>query len=122
MGFCDVGNPNKEVCDRRRQTDAKDSNDTLNQVRRKITLPNRCQNGPKSKPGESLGLLRGVSSPQGPCEAPVWQLLGGSWRILGASWVAPGPFWAPGWGVQGRLEGSLEASWVKFNAKTEPSW
>ena len=36
------------------------------------------------------------------------QLLGGSWRILGVSWVAPGLSWAPGWGVQGRLEGSLE--------------
>ena len=50
------------------------------------------------------------------------QLLGGSWRILGACWVAPGPSWAPGWGVRGRLEGSLEASWGKFNAKMEPSW
>ena len=36
------------------------------------------------------------------------QLFGGSWRILGVSWVAPGLSWAPGWGVQGRLEGSLE--------------
>ena len=50
------------------------------------------------------------------------QLLDGSWRILGASWVVPGPFWAPGWGVQGRLEGSLEASWGRFNAEMEPSW
>ena len=50
------------------------------------------------------------------------QLLGGSWRILGACWVAPGPSWAAGWGVQGRLEGSLEASWGKLDAKMEPSW
>ena len=50
------------------------------------------------------------------------QLLGGSWRILGACWVAPGSSWALGWGVQGRLEGSLEASWGKLNAKMEPSW
>ena len=50
------------------------------------------------------------------------QLLGGSWRILGASWVAPGLSWAPGWGVQGCLEGSLEASWAKFHPKMEPSW
>ena len=50
------------------------------------------------------------------------QLLGGSWRILGASWVAPGLSWAPGWGAQGRLEGSLEASWEKFHPEMEPSW
>ena len=50
------------------------------------------------------------------------QLLGGSWRILGASWVAPGLSWAPGWGVQERLKGSLDASWAKFHPKMEPSW
>ena len=86
-------------------------------------LPNRSQNGQKSRSGGSLGLLCGVSSPQGACGSLPGQLLGGSRRcILCACWVAPGPSWAPGWGVQGRLEGSLEASWGKFNAKMEPSW
>ena len=40
--------------------------------------------------------------------AALGQLLSGSWRILGASSGVPGLSWAPGWGVQGRLEGSLE--------------
>ena len=47
------------------------------------------------------------------------QLLGGSWDVLGAFWAALGPSWAPSWGVLGRLEGILEASWSDFDVKMD---
>ena len=85
-------------------------------------LPNRSQNIKKPRSGAALWRVFAPRRLWVASWTALGQLLGGSWRILGACWVAPGPSWAPGWGVQGRLEGSLEASWGKFNAKMEPSW
>ena len=48
--------------------------------------------------------------------------MGSSWAVLEASWAALGPSWAPSWGVLGRLEGLLEASWSDSDVKKEPGW
>ena len=54
------------------------------------TLPNRRQNVPKSRSGGSLGVLCGVSSPEGASGPLPGRLWGSSWAVLGASWAALG--------------------------------
>ena len=89
-------------------------------------LPNRSQNGQKSRSGGSLGLLCGVSSPQGACGSLPGRLWGSSWAALGASWASLG--WLLGClgrqagASKGALRAAWRASWGKFHSKMEPSW
>ena len=90
------------------------------------TQPKRCQNASKSKSGGVWGAFKqlwgGSLVPPG-SEAPVGRFLDVSWaapgqflsRHLGANLAAPGPSWAPTWGV-------LKASWSDVDAKMVPSW
>ena len=89
-------------------------------------LPNRSQNGQKSRSGGSLGVLCGVSSPQGACGSLPGRLWGSSSAALGASWASLG--WLLGClgrqagASKGVLRAAWRASWGKFHPKMEPSW
>ena len=91
-----------------------------------LILPNRRQNGPKSRSGGSLVLPYGVSSPQGACGSFPGRLWGSSWAALGASWASLG--WLLGClghqagASKGVLRAAWRASWGKFHPKMEPSW
>ena len=85
-------------------------------------LPNRRQNGPKSRSGGSLGLPCGVSSPQGACGSLPGRLWGSSWAALGASWAPVG--WLLGrLGRQaGAFKGVLKAAWRRLGGNLMRKW
>ena len=85
-------------------------------------LPNRSQNGQKSRSGGSLGLLCGVSSPQGACGSLPGRLWGSSWAALGASWAPVG--WLLGrLGRQaGAFKGVLKAAWRRLGGNLTRKW
>ena len=85
-------------------------------------LPNRRQNGPKSRSGGSLWLPCGVSSPQGACGSLPGRLWGSSWAALGASWASLG--WLLGClGRQaGASKGVLRAAWRHLGRNFIRKW
>ena len=85
-------------------------------------FPNRSQNGQKSRSGGSLGLLCGVSSPQGACGSLPGRLWGSSWAALGASWASLG--WLLGClGRQaGASKGVLRAAWRHLGRNFIRKW
>ena len=69
-----------------------------------------------------MGLLCGVSSPQGACGSLPGRLWGSSWAALGASWAPVG--WLLGrLGRQaGAFKGVLEAAWRRLGGNLTRKW
>ena len=76
----------------------------------------------KTRSGGSLGLLCGVSSPQGACGSLPGRLWGSSWAALGASWAPVG--WLLGrLGRQaGAFKGVLKAAWRRLGGNLTRKW
>ena len=85
-------------------------------------LPNRRQNGSKSRSGGSLGLLCGVSSPPGSCGAFPGRLWGSSWTALGASWAPLGWFLGRFGRQAGASKGVLKAAWRRLGGNLSRKW
>ena len=83
---------------------------------------NRRQNIAKSKSEGGLGLLGGVSSPQGDCRPFPGRLLGSSWAILGASWAPLVQLLSRLRHQAGASWGVLEASWRRLGGNLMPKW